>query len=277
MTTSNEIHARPQSSLPSLHPDSNAPLPNTLGVSSAPLNSTVAVIPNKPCFQRPINPKSNLIANGWIEQQRRSKMRVIWKDILASLVEGRKAKEETTLWIQRQGTDINSLFNYYISFFIHFHSLRLLLFRILSCFSKVTNPATGKQELEALHQIPMKWIEDVTYVNMYGDHRFSIKIFNVQEEFQFRTRDADSANNWVVTLLSAVEASNKGIMMSNATAPPLAGSENFVSNSKNEDDNRSSTPASLGVPTDKPESRGEEPKHFTIKELRAIAEKAGIG
>jgi hypothetical protein len=57
----------------------------------------------KPCFQRPINKMSNLIANGWIEQQRRSKMRVVWKDILASLVEGRKPKEETTLWIQRQG------------------------------------------------------------------------------------------------------------------------------------------------------------------------------
>ena len=90
---------RPQSSLSSA-PPSNAPVPTTPGVVSSFAPATPS---NKPCFQRPINPKSNLIANGWIEQQRRSKMRVIWKDILASLVEGRKAKEETTLWIQRQG------------------------------------------------------------------------------------------------------------------------------------------------------------------------------
>lgn len=100
-----ESQPRPQSSLPSVHPDSNAPLPNAgSGVISTSLNTSVALTSSKPCFQRPINPKSNLIANGWIEQQRRSKMRVIWKDILASLVEGRKPKEETTLWIQRQGT-----------------------------------------------------------------------------------------------------------------------------------------------------------------------------
>lgn len=133
----------------------------------------------------------------------------------------------------------------------------------------MTNPATGKLELEALHQIPMKWIEDVTYVNMYGDHRFAIKIFNVLEEFQFRTRDADSAHNWVVTLLSAVEASNKGIMMSNVTPPPLAGLEN--PNLSNVDHTTSC------LPSDGPVSRGEEPKVHTIKELRAIAEKAGIG
>ncbi len=133
----------------------------------------------------------------------------------------------------------------------------------------MTNQATGKLELEALHQIPMKWIEDVTYINMYGDHRFSIKIFNVLEEFQFRTRDADSAHNWVVTLLSAVEASNKGIMMSNVTPPPLAGSEN--SKTGNVDNTTSS------LSSDGPVTRGEEPKVHTIKELRAIAEKNGIG
>lgn len=227
---------RPQSSLSSA-PPSNAPLPSTPGVVSSFAPATPS---NKPCFQRPINPKSNLIANGWIEQQRRSKMRVIWKDILASLVEGRKAKEETTLWIQRQ----------------------------------VTNPATGKQELEALHQIPMKWIEDVQYVDMYGDHRFSIKIFNVLEEFQFRVRDADSAHNWVVTLLSAVEASNKGIMMTNVTAPPLVGTTDTSSTSRKED---VSAPPTLPIAPDGRETKVvEDAKVSTIKELRAIAENAGI-
>lgn len=74
----------------------------------------------KPSFQRSPNPNSNLLATGWIEQQRRSKMRIVWKEVLASLVEGRRSsKEETTLWIQRQ----------------------------------INNPSTHKKELEALHQV----------------------------------------------------------------------------------------------------------------------------
>jgi len=129
--------------------------------------------PAKPCFHRPNNPNSNLIANGWIEQQRRSKMRIVWKDILASLVEGRRPGEETTLWIQRQ----------------------------------ITNAASGRAELEALHQIPMKWLEDVNYLDFYGDHRFSLKIYNVADEFQFRTADEVSAKNWVATLVRARDAS----------------------------------------------------------------------
>lgn len=52
--------------------------------------------------KRPINPSSNSIASGWIDQNRRSKMREVWNDILASLVEGHRPGEETTLWIQRQ-------------------------------------------------------------------------------------------------------------------------------------------------------------------------------
>jgi len=133
--------------------------------------------PAKPCFQRPINPSSNLIANGWIDQQRRSKMRVVWKDVLASLVEGRRPGEETTLWIQRQ----------------------------------VINAQTGKVTgLEALHQIPMKWLEDVNYVDLYGDHRFTLKVYNIAEEFYFRTRDEQSAQSWVLTLRSARDASLEG-------------------------------------------------------------------
>ena len=137
----------------------------------------------KPSFQRPINPNSNLIANGWISQQRRSKMRIVWKDILASLVEGRKPGEETTLWIQRQVTS-----------------------------------STGKAELEALHQIPMKWLEDVTYVDIYGDFRFTIKVSNAPEEFQFRCADSESAQNWVMTLRSARDIA-KGLSPSSLPNP----------------------------------------------------------
>jgi len=141
--------------------------------------------PIKPCFQRPINPSSNLIANGWIDQQRRSKMRVVWKDVLASLVEGRRPGEETTLWIQRQ----------------------------------VVDPATGKVTgLEALHQVPMKWLEDVNYVDIYGDHRFTLKVYNIAEEFYFRTRDEQSAQSWVLTLRSARDASLESMRMGNAGA-----------------------------------------------------------
>lgn len=125
-------------------------------------------------FQRPANPKSALIANGWIEQQRRSKMRTVWKEVLASLVEGRKKGEETTLWIQRQ----------------------------------VTNIQTNQTELEALHQIPVKWLEEVIYFDYSTDNRFSIKVYNLQEEFVFRCpKSNEAAQNWVSTLLSAKEAS----------------------------------------------------------------------
>jgi hypothetical protein len=123
----------------------------------------------KPHFQRPSNPSSALIANGWIEQQRRSKMRVVWKEVLASLVEGRKPGEETTLWIQRE----------------------------------VRNATTGKPELEALHQIPVKWLQTVSF---FTDRRFILKVYNLQEEFVFRCeRSEEAAQNWVLTLRSIQE------------------------------------------------------------------------
>lgn len=53
-------------------------------------------------FQRPKNTKSTLIANGWLEQNRKSRFRNVWKEVLASLVEGSREGEETTLWIQRE-------------------------------------------------------------------------------------------------------------------------------------------------------------------------------
>jgi len=193
---------------------------------------TPASLNNKPCFQRPINPKSNLIANGWIEQQRRSKMRVVWKDILASLVEGRKPNEETTLWIQRQ----------------------------------VTNAITMNQELEALHQIPMKWIDEVRYVDFYGDFRFSIKIHNVPDEFLFRTRDAESAMNWVITLKTAVENSTSAVG-SSSSAP--------VTSVDDPDDRPTSSGSAPLVQNPSAGSEETSRSRMSIKELRMIAETAG--
>jgi hypothetical protein len=131
---------------------------------------------SKPAFQRPKNPKSPLIANGWIEQQRRSKMRTVWKDVLASLVEGRKPGQETTLWIQRE----------------------------------VFNASTGKTELEALHQIPVKWLEDIQYAQYSTDHRFTLKVHNLSDEFIFRCpASEEAAQHWVLTLRSMQQLAQK--------------------------------------------------------------------
>ena len=136
---------------------------------------------NRPAFQRPINKLSNLIANGWLEQQRTtSNTRIVWKQILASLVEARNSDEETTLWIQRE---VESKQNN------NGHSNR--------------SPPT----LDSLHQIPMKWLLNVRYCDDFGDFRFCLKIYNVKEEFVFRTFDEESCMEWVATLSSAMEAS----------------------------------------------------------------------
>jgi hypothetical protein len=133
--------------------------------------------PQKPAFQRPINKSSNLIANGWLEQQRRSTLRMVWKQVLASLVEARRPGEDTTLWIQREtikkdtnnGTNGNSNNNG-------------------NDEAKIKLTTT----LDALHQIPMKWLLNVRYLDDYGDFRFCIKVYNVPDEFVFRTPDEDS-------------------------------------------------------------------------------------
>ncbi|KAL3795641.1 hypothetical protein HJC23_002048 [Cyclotella cryptica] len=210
----------------------------------------------KPCFQRPINPSSNLIANGWIDQQRRSKMRVVWKDVLASLVEGRRPGEETTLWIQRQ----------------------------------VVDPSTGKVTgLEALHQVPMKWLEDVNYVDIYGDHRFTLKVYNIAEEFYFRTRDEQSAQSWVLTLRSARDASlESGRMGNHASASGAKPSTKEVGgmglNNLDDWDNNSvggkpqpqqpQVDESNSRPASANSTQTQSPR-MTISELRALAHSAG--
>jgi hypothetical protein len=211
--------------------------------------------PAKPCFHRPNNPNSNLIANGWIEQQRRSKMRIVWKDILASLVEGRRPGEETTLWIQRQ----------------------------------ISNPATGKAELEALHQIPMKWLEDVNYLDFYGDYRFSLKIYNVADEFQFRTGDEVSAKNWVATLMRARDASLGKARTAGAAASRPSAQEaksmnpldDWGNEGQQQQQQQAPPPAAAavggGTSSDGGSAAAAAPEdRMSIKELRAIAHGAGI-
>jgi hypothetical protein len=184
---------------------------------------------SRPAFQRPTNPKSTLIANGWMEQQRRSKMRVVWKEVLASLVEGRREGEETTLWIQRE---------------VHNGS---------------------KTELEALHQIPIKWVQNVEYLDYSTDHRFAVKVYNVPDDFLFRCADEDSAQNWVLTLRSVKEiAAKEAGKGGNEHAPPP---HEEVPRNDSPTHNESSTAAA----TQQTKSH-----RMPVKELRAIAHGHGI-
>jgi hypothetical protein len=165
---------------------------STRTASVTPPATTMSV--TKPSFQRPTSAASALIANGWIEQYRRSKMRFVWKEVLASLVEGRKPGEETTLWIQRE----------------------------------VVHPTTGRKELEALHQIPIKFVEDVN-VKHTTDHQFFIKLFNSSEEYVFRCSEAPmDCVRWVQELKAVknggrskiVEEEKKGPDVPPPPAPP---------------------------------------------------------
>lgn len=201
----------------------------------------------KPSFQRPINSNSNLIANGWIEQQRRSKMRVVWKEVLASLVSARKAGEETTLWIQRQ---------------------------VIS--------QAGRAELEALHQVPMKWLEDVSYIASNNEHRIVLKVFNITEEFLFRCMDYESAQNWVLTLRSACDRSihmptGNGHKNSNDPSSNDASGSSRQARSGGGNIRRTSSTPTRQRST--PVKQGASHNNFgsmSIKELKAIARDAGI-
>jgi len=217
-------------------PPESAPAVSTSArpAATSPNAATARPISSKPAFARPANPSSAMIAHGWIEQQRRSKMRIVWKDVLASLVEGRRPGEETTLWIQRE----------------------------------VTNQTTGHVELEALHQIPVKWLEEINYLQYSTDNRFSLKVFNLSEEFIFRcAKDDEAAQNWVLTLRSVKQIAQR---KKNATATSV-GSTGSVDSSQQEEKKADHSPHS-GPGGFQPQSQHK----MTITELRAIAHGAGI-
>lgn len=123
------------------------------------------------CFQIPDDTSSNILAFGWIDQQRRSKMCMVWKDVLATLLV--QGEEETELLIQRR-----------------------------SVVDEAAAAAAGavSERLEVLHRIPVRWLVDVDYI---GDHRFTLKVRNIAGEFVFRTRDERSARSWISALMSA--------------------------------------------------------------------------
>ncbi|KAL3944465.1 MAG: hypothetical protein SGBAC_001442 [Bacillariaceae sp.] len=184
---------------------------------------------SKPAFQRSKNKTSAVVANGWIEQQRRSKMRTVWKEVLASLVQGRNPGEETTLWIQRENVDA----------------------------------PTGKKELEALHQIPVKLLESVVYSEYTTDDRFSLKLYNSHEEFVFRcNNDPSAAMNWV-TILQQYEMEAKPV----GSVPTAPSNSIFPDIPGFEEKKGSDMPERTTSPT---------PSRLAIRDLRAICHGAGI-
>ena len=235
----------------------------------------------RPAFQRPINRQSNLIASGWLEQQRRSALRIVWKDVLTSLVEARRPGEETTLWIQRE-----------------------VMKRTTPTGGGETNyNASNSTTLDALHQIPMKWLLSVRYLDDYGDCRICLKVYNVPDEFVFRAPDEDSCKQWVATLSSAKEASqqqylnrqkqkeagmgtnaNDNTNHNNANASNTNGSSHGSSSSSNQINGRNNVQTSRTPPP--PQSKqssttsssplpSSNNKKKSVNELIAIAHGAG--
>lgn len=84
-------------------------------------------------------------------------------------------------------------------------------------------------------------MEDISYLDFYGDFRFSIKVYNFPDEFHFRCQDEDGTRQWIKILRMAREAALFGRQM------------NYVEPDPSEKSKKS------------------------IKELRAIAHGAGIG
>lgn len=202
----------------------------------------------RPPFQRPLNPNSTLIANGWLEQKRRSKAIKVWKEVLVSLVAGRKPGEETTLWVQRE----------------------------------VHNSSTGKPELEALHQIPVKGMQGINYIDFSSDHRFVIQVYNLSDEFLFRTpTNAEAAKSWVSTLRMTRDAIKNGI------PPPRGADLNAASNRSkypgNEEEKKAeSSPANQSQQHQHHQEQQQQhpqphtSKKLAISELRAIAHGHGF-
>jgi len=63
----------------------------------------------------------------------------------------------------------------------------------------------------------MKWLLDVKLLEFFGDFRFAISVYNVPEDFIFRTRDEESCREWVATLNSAKEARSTTIKTQKAS------------------------------------------------------------
>jgi hypothetical protein len=163
-------------------------------------------------------------------------MRFVWKEVLASLVAGRKPGEETTLWIQRE----------------------------------VFNPTTGRNELEALHQIPVKVLEAVSLKEHTTDHQFALKIYNSTDEFVFRCSDAPADSMMWVQTLKKYQQIAKGTYRKEEEEKK--GSDNSPSNQYQQQQQQQHhvRQTSTGSGT------SQEMQAMGVRDLRAICHGAGI-
>jgi hypothetical protein len=220
---------------------------SSVAAFSSAVDSTMepSVGDSKPSFQQPVNKTSALIANGWIEQYRRSKMRYVWKEVLASLVEARRPGEETTLWIQRE----------------------------------ITDTLSGRKELEALHQIPMKALQEVKLNEMSTDNQFTLRLYNSSDEFVFRCAESPvDSMRWVQILLNYQKIARamaiaRGEMSNNKSS---AGAPSPFEEEKKGPDVPKATPYGSAPASAPATASGGDDKHYTVRELRAVCHGAGI-
>lgn len=119
-----------------------------------------------PAFKRPRNPSSSIVAAGWIEQRQRIKGQEVWKQILASVVEGQKSGEETTLYIYQEGR---------------------------------------AGELQVTHRIPVQFFKGVVMLDGSAGC-FALEISHFEDKFVFHCSDnSEAAQEWVATLKSVMD------------------------------------------------------------------------
>ena len=232
-------HASSSSSLaentpiaPSLSSSSNPMKPSSSSSSSATkLSSSSSSQKEKKCFQRPVNPNSTLICNGYVDlllpREKTSSINsnpsssvqgmdplptyIRYPQMLASLVEGRpNTLEETTLWIQRR---------------------------------TVIDPMTNQAKLDVVQSVPLRWLVHVRPLLSsevgVGEYGFAIQVYqphlkstptttnnntavnhnniNTKEdmtseciqEWLIKVDDENGCADWIATLFSARNAAKE--------------------------------------------------------------------
>uniref|UniRef100_A0A7S3LGM9 PH domain-containing protein n=1 Tax=Amphora coffeiformis TaxID=265554 RepID=A0A7S3LGM9_9STRA len=121
----------------------------------------------KPAFQQPHNYSSGVLAAGWIQQQHRVQGNLVWRRVLATIVEGQSHGEETTLFIYQE--------------------------------------QPSSRECRATHHIPVRFFQNVAMLDVL-EHKFALHISHLEEVLVFCCpEDGEAAQNWVATLVSVME------------------------------------------------------------------------
>jgi len=125
-----------------------------------------------------------------------------------------------------------------------------------------------RKELEALHQIPLKVLEQVALKEYTVDHQFALKIYNSTDEFVFRCSEAPAdAMRWVQILKQYQQIASGKV-------------RDIEDEKKGPDTSPSSQQQQVQVQyaQQQPSTGGVSPetKTMSIRELRAICHGAGI-